>query len=340
MSPISCSSSDGSNKIRRRVALFCSSTLHARSVIADPKGWLLRGMCFCGQCGHVLKCPRKKPREPRYYACRGRVQHRKTRDGGERCNLPYVRADRLEWGVWRKVKDVLNDSEKLAECVNKALIELEERKLQIGADTLAIDNKLKAIRDKMERLGLAYADGAVSSNAYKSKLNQLKRQETALVKCRHNIDPLELTELALLGGCIAAVKDVLSKGRLLVTRFGIFSELGDDYIPVGFNAWRESDGKLAIGYVTEMDKFRIEGADMVMSGIDALPGFWECEDLQAREEKIKANMRAILQLFNIKVIVYQDRAEIKRTIPPQVLDKSTETEDEPDTALIISSPSL
>jgi hypothetical protein len=217
---------------------------------------------------------------------------------------------------------------------------LEERKLQIGAETLAIDNKIKAIRDKMERLGLAYADGAISGSAYKSKLSQLKKQETALVKCRHNIDPLELTELAVLEGRIATVKDVLSKGGLLVTEFGIFGELGDDYIPVGFNAWRESDGKLAIGYVTEMDKFRIEGTDMVMSGIDALPGFWECEDLQAREEKIKASMRAILQLFNIKVIVYQDRAEIKRTIPPQVLNKSTETEGEPDTALIISSPSL
>ena len=313
---------------------------NARSVIPDPKGWLLQGMCFCGQCGHVLKCLRKKPQEPRYYACRGRVQHRKTRDGGERCNLRYVRADWLEWEVWGKVKDVLNDSEKLTECVNKALIALEERKLQIGAETLAVDNKLKAIRDKMERLGIAYADGAVSGNAYKLKLNQLKKQETALVKCRHNIDPLELTELAVLEGRITAVKDVLSKGRLLVTEFGIFGELGDDYVPVGFNAWRESDGKLAIGDVTEMEKFRIEGTDMVMSGIDAPPGFWECEDLKEREEKIKRNMRAILQLFNIKVIVYPDHAEIKGTIPPQVLNKSTETEDEPDTALIMSSPFL
>lgn len=25
----------------------------ARSVLVDPKGWLLQGMCFCGQCGHV-----------------------------------------------------------------------------------------------------------------------------------------------------------------------------------------------------------------------------------------------------------------------------------------------
>jgi len=311
---------------------------NARSVLADPKGWLLQGMCFCGQCGHVLKCMRKKPREPRYYACRGRVQHRMTQDGNKRCNLPYIRADWLEWGVWRKVKAVLNNSAMLTECVNKALIDLEERKSQIGAETLAIDNRIEAIRTKEERLGMAFADGAVSESAYKSKLNQLKKQEAALLKCRHNIDPLELTELAMLEGRIAMVKDALSQGALSVTEFGIFGEIGNEYIPAGFNAWRECDSELAIGETTEMDTFRIEGTDKVMRGIDAPPGFWECQDLQKREEKIKRNMRAILQLFNIRVLVYPERVEIKGTIPTQFLDRTTKKE-EPETALIISSPS-
>lgn len=113
--------------------------------------------------------------------------------------------------------------------------------------------------------------------------------------------------------------------------------MGDDYIPAGFNAWCECDGKLAIGGVTEMDTFRIEGIDKVMRGIDAPLGFWECNDFQKREEKIKQNMRAILQLFNIKLIVYTERVEIKGTISTQVLDKSIE--EEPDTAPFISSPS-
>jgi site-specific DNA recombinase len=312
---------------------------NARSVLADPKGWLLQGMCFCGQCGHVLKCMRKKPREPRYYACRGRVQHRMTQDSDKRCNLPYIRADWLEWGVWKKVEAVLNNSDKLAECVNKALIELEKRKSQIGAETLTIDNKLEAIRTKEERLGMVFADGAISESAYKSKLSQLKKQEAALLKCRHNIDPLELTEMAALEARIAMVKDVLSQGTLSVGEFGIFGEIGNEYIPAGFNAWRECDGELAIGEVTEMDTFRIEGTDRVMRGIDAPLGFWECEDPQLQEEHIKKNMRAILQLFNIKVLVFPERVEIKGTIPAQVLDKLTNKE-EHETARIISSPSL
>ena len=117
--------------------------------------------------------------------------------------------------------DMLN---KLAECVNKALIDLEERKSQIGADALAIDNKVEAIRAKEERLRIAFADGAVPESAYKSKLNQLKKQEATLLKCRHNIDPLELTELATLEKRIAMVKAALSRGVVRVTEFGIFGE--------------------------------------------------------------------------------------------------------------------
>ena len=311
---------------------------NARSLLTDPKGWLLQGMCFCGQCGHVLKCMRKKPREPHYYACRGRVQHRVAQDSGQRCNLRYVRADWLEWEVWKKVEAVLNNSDELTECVNRALIELEERKSHISAETLTIDNKLKAIRDKEERLGMVFADGAVSESAYKSELSHLKEQEATLLKCRHNIDPLELSELAALEGRIAMVKDVLTRGKLEITEFGIFGQIGAEYIPAGFNAWRECDGELAIGEVTEMDTFRIEGIDKVMRGINAPLGFWECEDLQEQKEKISKNMRAILQLFDIKVLVYPERVKIKGTIPTQILERITK--EEPVTAPIISSPSL
>ncbi len=51
----------------------------------------------------------------------------------------------------------------------------------------------------------------------------------------------------------------------------------------------------------------------------------------------KKNMRAILQLFGIKVIVYLDRVEIKGTIPSQVLYKREKPE--PETGLVITSPS-
>jgi site-specific DNA recombinase len=310
----------------------------ARSLLVNPRGWLLQGMCFCGQCGHVLKCVHKKLREPRYYACRSRIQKHMNRHQEKRCDLPYVQAEWLEWAVWKKVIAVLNDSEKLAECVNNALVRLEEKKSEIGTEALAVDSKLEAIMARKERLGMVFADGAISESIYKSKLGQLKKQEAAVLKCRHNIDPNELADLATLEARIAKVKDILGRGRLTVTEFGIFGEIGDEYIPAGFNAWRECDGELAIGEITEMDKFRIEGTDKVMRGVDAPPGFWDCQDQEEQAKRIKKNMRAILQLFDIEVIVFPERVEIRGAIPTQFLDRITGKE-EPATAPVNSSPS-
>ena len=90
--------------------------------------------------------------------------------------------------------------------------------------------------------------------------------------------------------------------------------------------------------MSKEDTFRIEGTDLVMRGIDAPLGFWECNDLQERQEVIKRNLRAILQLFNIKVFIFPERVEVRGTIPTQVLDMSSHKQAQ--TALVISSPSL
>jgi hypothetical protein len=124
-----------------------------------------------------------------------------------------------------------------------------------------------------------------------------------------------------------------------VTELGFFGRICDEkiYVPAGFNAWRESDGELAIGELTEMDYFRIEGTDMYARGIDVPPGFWECGDREEQSRIIKKNMRAILQLFGIKVLLYPNRVEIKGTIPPQVLQQGEKPELE--TGVFIPSPS-
>ena len=141
-----------------------------------------------------------------------------------------------------------------------------------------------------------------------------------LLKCRQNIDPTSLTELDMLEDHITNVNNILSKGRLTLTEFGIFGMVGDTYTPVGFNAWRETDGNLSIGERTEQDEFRIEDTDLVMRGIDAPSGFWDCNSLEEQDNIIKKNMRAILQLFNIRVHMFSDRIEIQGAIHKQILD--------------------
>jgi len=78
-----------------------------------------------------------------------------------------------------------------------------------------------------------------------------------------------------------------------------------------------------------------EGTDLKMRGIDVPPEYWETEP-QERLERIKRNMRAILQFFNIKVFVYPDRVEIRGAIPPQVMTQ-VEPEDPDAIAPIIKS---
>jgi len=149
-----------------------------------------------------------------------------------------------------------------------------------------------------------------------------------------------MDELKNLEGRVVFIKDVMSRGKLEVTEFGFFGEIFDEkiYVPAGFNAWRENDGELAIGELTEMDYFRFEGTDKYMRGIDVLPGFWECGDREKQSRIIKKNMRSILQLFGIKVLVYPDRIEINGTILPQVLQQGEEPDTE--TGLVIPSLSL
>ena len=294
----------------------------ARSVQKDSKRWLLQGMCFCGQCGHVLSCLHKKPGEPRYYACKGRIR-RVPYDGDKYCDLPFLRADKLEWAVWQKVRHTVQSKKSLSEFVNKALAELEARKSQIGAEALAIDDKLESITARKERLGIAFADGAISESTYKSKLSQFKKQEAAILKSRHNIDPAELTELSSLESRISMIKDMLNHGALFLSEFGIFVLSEDGYIPVGFNAGREPDGKLAIGEKSEMDVFQPEGSDKTYWGISAPPEYRACKDKKKRAEMVTRNMRGILQFFHIKVFVYPDHAEIKGAIQPQALEIAT-----------------
>jgi len=176
---------------------------------------------------------------------------------------------------------------------------------------------------KAECLGLVFADGMVSNDIYKTKSARLKKQIDTLLKRRSNISPSETMELAVLEDKISLIKEIVEKGRLSVTEFGMFASYDDMYTPLGYNAYRETDGKLAIGEVWEKDYIPIEGTKLKLRGIDAPPEFWEA-DPEARDRHMKQNMRAILQFFNIKVLVYPDRVEIRGTIPTQIL-----TEPEP-----------
>ena len=90
----------------------------------------------------------------------------------------------------------------------------------------SIDRELETISGKKERLGLAYADGAVGKEAYDDRLRILKKREGELLKARSNLDPQVGIELdALQQGIVSLEKALDGKsGRLLLTELGIWAE--------------------------------------------------------------------------------------------------------------------
>ena len=269
-----------------------------------------------------MKCEYKKGRGPRYYACRGR-QKEYHPDGSPNCKLPWIRAEELEFTVWNQVKKAFADPETLKDYVNKALEELEGRKVQIGAGYLSIEQDIVKVKEKQERLGIAYADGTLAESAYKEKLHQFRKQEKELVQRQNNLDPSELIEVTELSRRITALKDLLHKGTVHLTDLGFFASAGDQYVPLGFNPWPDTNGKMAIGELAEMETVLIDEESGLIGKSNVPPGFND-PNIPAKEkgQRVLTNWRELLRFLDIKVTIYPDHKEIRGAIPPQLVTNS------------------
>jgi site-specific DNA recombinase len=313
----------------------------ARTVRRDAKGWLLQGLAYCGDDGHILKCVKVSPKQPAYYVCRARYEKKRK---GWRCDLPYIRAEKLEAAVWGRLKEVLSDKDRLRDCVDKAMTDLEARRTEVGSETIAINKKLDEILARKERLGIAFGDGMISEDLYKQMAAKLKKQEAGLLKSRGDLDPSKVDGLAALEARIAAVKGFLEKGDFVLNDSGMYAVSDRHYLPLGFNPFRNTDGKVAIGEIEEMKTIISETTFSVKPGAispsdryvniptspdvssimwwDAIepPEFFESDDPGKRAPDIIRNMRAVFQFFDIKIFVYNDKVEIRGTIPQQIID--------------------
>jgi hypothetical protein len=168
-------------------------------------------------------------------------------------------------------------------------------------------------------------------------LTALKKQEADLLKKRYEIDPSRIDNLSSLEARIKSIKEFLAKGKLILDEFGIFAVTDNHFLPVGFNAFRESDGKITLGEIERKQIMAFEGEYPVyMWNLIDPPAFYECDDPKKRIDEVIKNIRAVLQLFVIKVYVYTDHVEIKGAIPPQLLGMKNVKEAFP--ARIISLP--
>jgi site-specific DNA recombinase len=296
--------------------------LRARKVQGEVRDWLLQGICVCGLCGHMLRCQQKTGSKQRHYVCRGRYKTYHS-DGSPTCTLPYEHAQQLEFLVWNKVRNAFNDPVTLKSYVEDALAELEEKKSKIGGDALDLDEQIETVKRKKERLGMAFADEAIPEKIYRTKLQQLHKQEMSLEERRYNLDPNEMMEVTDLSNRITTVREILQKGKIQLTDLGFFGTEGDKYIPLGFNPWPETDSKKSIGKPAEVATAVIDDETGLIGKTVLPPGFMDPGVTPSEKRKrIIRNMRSLLRFLNIKVIIYPDRKEIRGAIPPQVIEVS------------------
>ena len=287
----------------------------ARRIRNSGRPWVLQGRCVCGECGRVLGCQQKDATERRYYACQGRYKDSHL-DGSPRCKLPRINADMLETAVWECLKVALTDSETLKESVRTSLARDKERREQLCQDAGLADKRIEAIAAKKERLGLVFADGAITVDTYQKKLQELVRIEKDLLKARDNLSPEAWVEIEDLEHRIKYLEARLNSksSRVLLTEIGVFTfDPREIKIVGGIPIW-ETD-EVAYNY-REPEKLKIEELGLSWIIVDRP----ETCNVEISGDIIKRNIRDTLDRLDVKVYIFWDRIEIRGFMPTEIIE--------------------
>src|SRR5918998_5648547 len=99
---------------------------------AAKRFWeLSEGILRCGECGHTLRAHtsyKKSGRRFHYYSCRSRYNTGPNRDCG---NTKHLRAEQIEEQVWRFVRGLLRDPERIRAGLDRLI---EEERTDAGRD--------------------------------------------------------------------------------------------------------------------------------------------------------------------------------------------------------------
>jgi len=290
--------------------------LKARIIRRQPRNWLLQGLCICGECGHVLGCQQKDATERRYYSCQGRYKESHL-DGSPKCTLPRAKADHLEKAIWRRLKAVMTDHEALRDSLRNTLDDIKQRRNGLSRGWEFNEKELWAVYEKKERLGLIYADLAITKETYEKEMSILKKKEGKLLKARTNLDPQTRIEMDDLERGIACLEKAIDgkSGKLLLTELGVWVDSIPDEWIVGrsipcVDSWDDPDALIDTG------AFQIGEYGPLVTMVDSPVKF---VNLEVPRETVWRNIRKIFERLGIRVYIFRDRVEIRGFIPTEVI---------------------
>ena len=142
--------------------------------------YLLQGLVCCQSCGYAfygkgVKNKKGKPRDYAYYRCLGTDAYR---FGGERvCDNLQVRTDLLDLAVWREVRGLLEEPERLAEEYRRRL---QPHSTARGHDLAGVEAQLGKLRQGVMRLIDSYAEGLIEKREFEPRITRLRERTAKL----------------------------------------------------------------------------------------------------------------------------------------------------------------
>ena len=244
--------------------------------------WLLQGLVTCGLCGYGFRTEITHGR--RCYGCRGRLKYTHI-DGSPRCTSPRVDAEWLEDQVWQRIEAIMNDPNNLERLLKETVDNLRNHEADLGARIKPVDERLAQISEQKARLADEWVQLNMDAGKYQEVRRDLEQEETRLRSVRSEIDPAQLEEL--------------ERTRSMLQFWG--SQLQ----AMAWNTENEDGSKVRL-----MDKPHKTVLKIV--------GF-EDKDI-TKIMQFPASRRELLDLLQVRAVVFMDRVEVKTVFPIEPID--------------------
>lgn len=236
---------------------------------------LLQGLVKCGICGYHFRS--QSTRNRKTYECRGRLKYVHI-DGSSRCTAPIINAEWLEQEVWQRIEAILNDPNKLEPLLQDTIEKLQARERELTTRIRPINEQLSEIHKKKARLIDEYVTLNMDPGKYKEYKHSLQQEEDRLKSMQAEVDPAQIEELQRTKGLLKFWQTQLEA--------------------MAWDTETEDGKKVRIVDTPHLNVLRIVGLDEQDMNLD-----------------FPTTRRQLLDLLQTKLVVFEDRVEVKAIFP-------------------------
>ena len=236
---------------------------------------LLQGLVMCGICGYHFRSQTTRNRKT--YECRGRLKYVHI-DGSPRCTAPIISAEWLEEEVWKRIEAVLNDPNQLELLLKDTIERLQAREKELSIRIQPLNEHLRQIQEKKARLMDEYVVHNMEPGKYKEYQHSLQQEEDRLRSMRAEVDPAQIEELKR------------TKGLLRFWQSQVEA--------MAWDTESEDGQKVRIVDTPHLNVLKVVGLEDKDMNLD-----------------FPTTRRQLLDLLQTKLVVFEDRVEVKAIFP-------------------------